>query len=111
MSHLYDTGSIHTMEPLSIKTYVFLVSAYVQRSEENLGFYRQFKKFSIVGKWRSIIGKIISAHSEVMSMIFRHLASFTHKVQTLLFPFIGESLMFTVSGKIEGNLLWSLPLK
>lgn len=104
------------MEPLSVKTYVFLVSGYVQGSEENLGFHRQFEKSKIIGKWRGIIGRIISAHSEVMSMIFRHLASFTHKDNvrckcSVLSPSIGEFLVFAGLGKIEGALLWLLPLK
>lgn len=116
MSHLYDTDSIHTMESLSVKTYVFLVSGYVQGSEEKLGFYRQFEKSRIIGKWRVIIGRIISAHSEVMSMIFRHSASFTHKDNVrckclVLSPCIGESLVFAGLGKIEGALLWPLLLK
>lgn len=104
------------MEPLSVKTYVFLVSGYVQGSEENLGFYRQFEKSRIIGKWRGIIGRIISAHSEVTSMIFRHLASFRHNdnvrcKRSVLFPCMGESLVFADGGKIEGALLWPLPLK
>lgn len=116
MSHWYDTDSIHTMEPLSVKTYVFLVSGYVQGSQENLGFYRQFEKSRIIGKWRGIIGRIISAHSEVMSMMFRHLASFSHKDNvkckcSVSFPCMGKSLVFADLGKIEGALLWPLPLK
>lgn len=103
------------MEPLSIKTYVFLVSGCVQGEEESLGFYRQFEKFSIIGKWRGIIGRIISAHTEVTSVIFRLLASFTHKgnvrcKRSVLSSCMGESLMFTGSGESAGALLWLLPL-
>lgn len=101
------------MEPLSIKTYVFLVSGCVQGEEESLGFYRQFEKFSIIGKWRGIIGRIISAHAEVTGMIFRLLASFTHKgnvrcKRSVLSSCMGESLMFTGSGESAGALLWLL---